>query len=231
MIKVFKKRFVLISLVLIFLIGIFLRFYQLNTIPNGLHIDEAIGGVNGYFLLQTGRDSNNNVLPLQTEVFGDYNPTGYAYLTMLPINLLGLNEFSTRFPGAFLGGLTVVAVFLLALSIFKSKKIALLSALLLAISPWHIVFSRSSEETLVSLFFVVLGFALVLLSLENKKLKLLIPGIISLAISLFVYFTPRIFVPLFLLTIIAFVPGIWEKSKNTRYRGDCLVARHQQYRL
>ncbi len=205
MINLYKKRAIFIILLLIFLVGIFLRFYQLSLIPNGFHVDEAINGVNGYFLLHTGRDSNNNKLPLQTEVFGDYNPTGYSYLTILPIKLFGLNEFSTRFPGAFLGSLTVLACFLLSFSIFHNKKIGLLSAFLVAVSPWHIVFSRSSEETLVSLFFVVLGFALVFLSLENRKIKFLIPGVLILAISFFMYFTPRVFVPLLFLAVIIFL--------------------------
>ena len=161
MISLVKKQVTIVILLLIFFAGIILRFYQLSQIPNGFHIDEAIGGVNGYFLLQTGKDSNNIKFPLQTEVFGDYNPTGYSYLTMLPIALFGLNEFSTRFPGAFLGSLTILACFLLALSIFKNRKIGLLAAFLVAISPWHIVFSRSSEQTLVSIFFIVLGFCLV----------------------------------------------------------------------
>lgn len=218
MIDPYKKRATFIILLFIFLIGIFLRFYQLSEVPNGLHIDEAINGVNGYFLLHTGRDSNNSKLPLQTEVFGDYNPTGYSYLAIPPIKLFGLNEFSTRFPGALLGGLTVVACFLLSLSIFRNKKIGLLSAFLVAVSPWHIVFSRSSEETLVSLFFVVLGFALVFLSLENKKLKFLIPGALSLAISFFMYFTPRVFVPLMFFTVLIFLFGLWYKQKNVRYK-------------
>lgn len=218
MISFFRKNATFVILLLIFLLGIFLRFYELSQIPNGFHIDEAINGVNGYFLLQTGKDSNNNTFPLQTEVFGDYNPTGYSYLTILPIKLFGLNEFSTRFPGAFLGSLTILACYFLAFSIFKNKKLGLLSAFLIAISPWHIVFSRSSEQTVVSLFFVALGFALVFLSFENRKLRFLISGILLLSISFFMYFTPRVFVPLLLLTIFIALFNLWHKGKIIRYK-------------
>lgn len=200
----FKTRSTLLILFLIVLIGTFLRFYRLSEFPVGFHIDEAISGVNSYFILQTGKDSNNNKFPLQTEVFGDYNPTGYSYLTILPIKLFGLNEFSTRFPGAFLGSLTILACYLLSFSIFKNRAVSLLSAFLVAIAPWHIVFSRSSEETLVSLFFVVLGFALVFISLENKTMKYLIWGVLLLAVSFLMYFTPRVFVPLVFLGIFIF---------------------------
>lgn len=206
-----------IILAIIFIAAVFLRFYQLDQVPNGLHIDEAINGVNGNFILHTGRDTNNEKWPLQTEVFGDYNPTGYAYLTIIPIIYFGLSEFSTRFPGALLGSLTVLASYLLAFSIFKNQKVALLSAFLIAVSPWHIVFSRSSEETLIALFFVVLGFALVFLSFGNKKLKFLIPGVLSLALSFFMYFTPRVFVPLILLAAPVILFGFRGKHWNTKY--------------
>ena len=224
MIKFFRKRANYIVLLLIFLVAVFLRFYQLDQVPNGLHIDEAISGVNGNFLLHTGRDSNNGKWPLQTEVFGDYNPTGYAYLTIIPIKYWGLNEFSTRFPGALLGSLTVFASYFLAFSIFKSQKVGLLSAFLVAVSPWHIVFSRSSEQTLVALFFVVLGFALVFLNLGNKKPIFLILGVLSLGISLFMYFTPRVFVPLMFFTVLVLFFGPWYREKNTKHRNFLLCS-------
>lgn len=216
MISFLKKHSIPVILFSIFLIGLSLRFYRLSEFPVGFHIDEAINGVNGYFILQTGKDSNNNKFPLQTEVFGDYNPTGYSYLTILPIKLFGLNEFATRFPGALLGSLTVLACFLLAFSIFRNKTVSLLSAFLIAINPWHIALSRSSEETLISLFFVTLGFALVFLRFEKQKIKFLIPGVLLLLISYFMYFTPRVFVPLLLLAILIFILNLWQK--NIKYR-------------
>jgi len=211
-----NKKLTYFLLGFIFILAIFLRFYQLKEVPNGLHLDEAISGVNAYSILHTGKDSNNNWLPLQTEVFGDYNPTGYAYLAIIPIKLFGLSEFATRFSGALLGSLTILAVFLLALSIFKNKTIGLLSAFLVAINPWHIVLSRSSEETLVSLFFVILGFALVFLSLEKQKIKFLIAGVLLLIVSYFMYFTSRVFALLLFLSVPIFTFNLW--WKNIKYR-------------
>lgn len=223
MINILNKKLTTCTvLTLIIAIGFFLRFYQLSQIPNGFHIDEAINGVNAYSILHTGKDSNNNWFPLQTEVFGDYNPTGYAYLAIIPIRLFGLNEFATRFPGALLGSLTVLASFLLALAIFKNKAISLLSAFLVAINPWHIVLSRSSEETLISLFFVTLSFALVFLSFEKQRIRILITGVLLLIVSYFMYFTPRVFVPLLFLSILIFTFNLWQK--NIKYRNLMLCS-------
>jgi len=213
-----KKHLTLIALLLIFLIGALLRFYNLQKFPVGFHLDEAINGVNANFILHTGRDSNDIAFPLQTEMFGDYNPIGYVYLAILPIKFFGLTEFATRFPGALLGSLTILAIFLLTYAIFSNKKLALLASFLVGISPWHIILSRSSEQTLVSLFFIVLGFSLMTFSLSRKnRLTFLISGTIILSISYFMYFTPRVFVPIMLLIFIAcFLKQL--KQNDQRYK-------------
>lgn len=199
MINLFKKRATLMILLLIFLVGIFLRFYDLSNFPVGFHIDEAISGANAYSLLQTAKDTNNAFLPLSTNVFGDDNPTGYAYLTILPVKLFGLTEFATRFPGALFGSLTILAFFIFALTLFQNRKVALLASFLLAVAPWHIILSRSSEQTLVALFFLITGFAFLFLSIRTKQQRYILLAGAIFVLGYFTYFVPRIFVPMFFL--------------------------------
>lgn len=201
-------------LFIIFLVALFFRFYNLETTPHGFHIDEAIIADNANFILHTGRDTNNNFLPLQTEVFKDYNPTGYVYLAILPIKFLGLNIFAARLPGALLGSLTVFALFLLIYSLFEKKSLALLGSLLFALSPWDIVLSRSTEEAGAAIFFTTLGFALFIFSLRKKNTMSLIGGFISLFFSFFMYFTPRFFTPLLLLTFFFSFKYWWDRRKE-----------------
>lgn len=213
MINFFKKRATLIILLLIFLVGIFLRFYQLSEFPVGFHIDEASLGYNGYSLLLTGKDDNNNRLPLYIDMFGDNRPSGYHYLTILPIKFFGLTEFATRFPGALFGSLTVFAIFFLTFVIFNDKKVSLLSSLALAISPWHIVLSRASAETIVALFFIMVGFGLILYGVQKEKLRHIIFGSFFLSLSFFFYHTPRVFVPLLFFLILIVLFKSWIRSK------------------
>lgn len=181
---------------IIFIIALFLRIYQLNSFPVGFHIDEAISGANAYSLIQTGKDTNNTFLPLSTNVFGDDNPTGYAYLTVLPVKFFGLTEFATRFPGALFGSLTVLAFFIFALTLFQNTKLALLASFLLAVAPWHIILSRSSEQTLVALFFLITGFAFLFLSISTKQQRYILLAGVIFVLSYFTYFVPRVFVPM-----------------------------------
>ena len=198
-----------IILCFILFVSLFLRLYDLNNIPLGFHIDEASLGYNGYSLSLTGRDENNNTLPLYVDMFGDNRPSGYHYLTIVPINIFGLNEFSTRFPSAFLGALIFIPFFFLTQILFKNKKISLIASLLISIAPWSVVLSRASAETVVAIFFIILGYSLLIFGIQNKQGKYFLPSSLVMSISFFLYHTPRVFVPLLFLASLIFLYPIW----------------------
>ena len=201
-----KTFLIYLTLTVIFVLGLFLRLYSLSSFPVGFHIDEASLGYNGYSLLLTGKDDNNNPHPLYVDMFGDYRPSGYHYLTILPIIIFGLTEFSTRLPGALIGSLSIIALFFFVQVIFKNTKTSLLTTFFLAVAPWHVNLSRASDEVIVALFFILIGFCLFFYSLQKQKLKYLIAGVVLMSLSFFFYHTPRVFVPLlfFVLSISLF---------------------------
>ncbi len=182
------------------MLAIVLRFWQLDQYPVGFHIDEASLGYNAYSLLKTARDENGQFLPLHIDMFGDNRPAGYQYLDILPIKIFGLNEFATRFPSALLGALTPVAIFLLLKAIFNKNLPALIAAGLLTISPWHLVISRASAETIVALFFIILGTAFYIRS-NGIHRRQLFWATLFFAASLFFYHSSRIFVPLLVIVL------------------------------
>ncbi len=200
-----------ILLVFVVLLAGFLRIYRLDSFPVGFHIDEASLGYNGYSMLKTGKDEHGNRFPLYIDMFGDNRPSGYHYLTIIPIAFFGLNEFATRLPGAVFGTLTVVAFYFFVLSLFKDKKLAIFCSLLIAISPWHVVSSRASAESIVALFFILTGVGIIVRSLNTKDSRLLPYGFVSLVISFFFYHSPRIFVPLLLISMFSL---IWKSNKT-----------------
>lgn len=207
-----KNSITYLFLGLIFILAIFLRFYNLSSFPVGFHQDEASLGYNGYSLMLTGKDDNGNKFPLYVDMFGDNRPSGYHYLTIIPIKIFGLNEFATRFPGAFFGSISVLAVFFFVNVIFKDKKLGLISALLIAIAPWNFVLSRASAEAIIALFFIIIGFSLFFRSLENKKARHVFISAILMIASFFFYHTPRVFVPMLFLVFILMFFSIINKS-------------------
>lgn len=207
-----KNSIIYLLLGLIFILATIIRFYNLNNYPVGFHQDEASLGYNAYSLLLTGKDDNNNSFPLYVDMFGDNRPSGYHYLTIIPIMLFGLTEFATRFPGALFGSITVFAIYFLAQVIFKNKGISLLSAFLMGISPWHIVLSRASSEAIVALFLIILGLSFLLHGLAENKNKFIIWGAIIASSSYFLYHTPRVFVPLAFLVFTTYLFPFWKKT-------------------
>jgi hypothetical protein len=124
-------------------------------------------GNNAYSIGVNGKDEYGATMPLLFKAYNDYKLPTYIYLSVLPIKILGLSEFSVRFTSAFFGVLTVILTFFLVFELLpqidfggwtdKKLKIPLFASLFLAISPWHIQFSRAAFEANVGLFFVVLG--------------------------------------------------------------------------
>lgn len=91
-------------LILIFLLALFLRVFNLGSIPVGFHNDEVDAGYVGKFLILHGRDTSGNVMSLAFNKFGDFRPTGLFYLTGISEVLFGTNEFAARLPAAFFWG-------------------------------------------------------------------------------------------------------------------------------
>jgi 4-amino-4-deoxy-L-arabinose transferase-like glycosyltransferase len=196
--KLIKNRY--IFLVVIFLIALFLRFYQLDKIPPGPEWDEASVGYNAYSIAQTGRDEWGNKMPLIFPAFGDYKNPLYIYLTAPIVKLFGLNIITTRFINAFSGGLLVLVWFTIAQLLFSNIAISLLTALLLAVSPFGLFFSRiAGDGIMLSVFLISLGLFLEICFLQKKKPVAFYGAIIALILSMFSYNLGRVVSPILML--------------------------------
>jgi len=195
------KKIILIG---IFALALFLRIYNLTNYPNGLNADEAALGYNTYSLLKTGRDEFGHPWPINFQSFNDWKPGFYVYLTIPFVAILGLNEWAVRLPSAILGSLTIVVFYLLVKKMFKNKSrfFPLIAAFLLAISPWHLHFSRGAWETNVATFFMVLGAYFFFLALEKPRYYFF--SALSFILSMFTYHSARVVVPLLGLGIFIF---------------------------
>lgn len=200
---------------LILILAFILRFWQLGKIPLSLDWDEVSNAYNAYSILTTARDEYGNFLPLYNRSFDDYKPPAYMYLNVPTVAIFGLTPFAARLPSAVLGFLTIPALYFLVKRLLKDGKVALMSAFLLAISPWHLQFSRVGFEANVGLFFTVAAFTFFLYSLPKKKSLLLISAILF-GLSFYSYHAARLFTPLLLFTsVIIFRREILKAHKKT----------------
>ncbi|HMS22594.1 MAG TPA: glycosyltransferase family 39 protein [Candidatus Levybacteria bacterium] len=206
-----KKRYILLTV--IFIIGLFLRFFLLGTNPPSLNWDEASTGYNAFSILKTGKDEYGNFMPLSIRSFDDYKPPLYTYLDVPFVGIFGLTDFAVRLPSAILGTLTILVIYFLVLELFPKirktqeafsesnfqQEIALLSAFFFAVSPWSLQFSRSAYEGNIGLFFLLSG-VLFFLKSEKKHIYLLFSSILFIC-ALYSYHSFRLVVPLLILVM------------------------------
>lgn len=205
-----KTKFLLI---LILVIAIVLRFWQLGNVPISPDWDEASLAYNAYSILNTGRDEYGSLLPTTLKSFGDYKPALYAYLAVPSVLLFDVSTFAIRFPSAVLGVIAILLTYLLARELFKNEKIALLCAFVLAISPWHIQFSRTAFEANLGVFLNILTAFLFIKGL--KKPYLLLFSAVTSGLSIYTYQSEKIFAPLFMLSLIMiFRKELWGIGKK-----------------
>lgn len=224
-----KKIIILIS---ILFITLQLRLFSISTYPVSLYWDEVASTYNAYSILKTGKDEYGNSFPVLFKSFNDFKMSGNIYLTSLMIPVCGLNEFSARASSAFTG---IIAIFftyqlvneLLLLSSVKFKglsKLPVLTAFFLAISPWHIQFSRTGFEANVAAGFVIGSVWLFLNGIRQKKFMVLFLSLILCAASFYVYRSIHVFMPLLIIgLVIIFNQNIRRQKKNFIILLVCLI--------
>lgn len=197
-----KKIFTVFFLVLIILITVITRYYKLGDIPSGLYLDEAEMGYNAYSILKTGRDEFGKPFPLVFRSFADFKTPVYVYSIVPLIPIFGLSKYTVRFPSFFFGVFTIIIFYLLVRKIAPEKysnSLSLISAFLLAISPWHILFSRTAFECNIALFFLASGIYLFYKGLKSPAFLLFSSLFIALAILS--YHAQRIITPLLIVAL------------------------------
>lgn len=222
-----KKVFVFIIFAIILILGIATRFYKLGEAPAGLYLDEAAQGYNAYSILKTGKDEFGKPFPFVFRSFIDFKTPVYIYLIVPLIPIFDLTPFTVRLPSFIFSILTFPILFLLLRKISPSKlalPLSLLTTLLLAISPWHILFGRTNFECNVALFFLISGIylfykAIGLSSSAYKGIERptwLVLSAIMFAIAIPAYHSQRIVTPLIvLLLFLRYKQSLFiDKSRN-----------------
>jgi len=90
------------------------------------------------------------------------------------IKLFGMTPFGWRVIDVIFGSLIIIALYYLALIIFKEKRYAIFSATLITYSFMHLTQARASLIDTFGVFFVILSFIYLYIFLEKQKLRYLL---------------------------------------------------------
>lgn len=166
------------------------RLLFLDTVPPGLHNDEAWTGIDARRILQEGF-----IEPYTASALGQ--PTGPVYVTALFFRILGDSIFSLRLSMALFGILSI-GLFYVLTRFFFDKKISFLTSIAFSFSLIHIHYSRLGFMVISSLLCEILVLIFLALFLKYKRLYFailtgLFTGVGMLSYNSFILLPPVIF--------------------------------------
>jgi len=180
--KIFSKDKTKLYLLIFIILGFFLRI--IAAINLTVSADDMVFAVHAINFLGSKK----------LEVYDQSTSLWYS-LTDLFYKIFGVGQVGSRFSSILFGTLSILLIYLLCYEIFKNKRISLLAAFLLAISPFHIKNSLAEMDITV-MFFIFLSLYLFIYGMRRKFFLFLSPVSFGLAIltkSYSVIFIPGLF--------------------------------------
>lgn len=206
------KKLILVGIIVL---ASLLRLWGLDKIPVSLFGDELDVGYHAYSILKTGKDYSGNFLPIHFHSLAEWRTPLYLYSAIPTVAIFGITPLGVRLPAAVFGILGVLALYLLINQLTSNlpaqtgKSLALTAAGVLAISPWHIQYSRAGFEATLLLLLLLLGLYFFFVATKNHPDgKYLWLSMLCFALTPWVYSTAKLFTPLLLI----FLFLIWKKE-------------------
>jgi 4-amino-4-deoxy-L-arabinose transferase-like glycosyltransferase len=196
-------RKTLVFLLLVVLLGAFLRFYRLDENPPSLFGDEVDVGYHAFSILKTGRDYLGHSWPVYFHSLAEWRAPLFIYTTVPSIYFFGLNEWGVRVPAALFGVLGVMVIFFFTKEVLGKPRIGLIASLFLGLSPWHLQYSRAGFEITLILFLFMTGTTLFIRGIRGRPWWLL-PASVFLALAPYTYSTASFFLPLLIILLAVF---------------------------
>ena len=168
-----KKTLFFLGLIIV--LAAFFRLWDLKSVPPGLYPDEAMNGNNALYALESGNFSS---------FYSQNNGREGLFINIqaFAIKTFGNEPWTLRMISGFFGIFTVLGVFFLGRELFRGLKgggrkifgfepeeiIGLGAAFFMAVSFWHINFSRIGFRAVMAPFFIVWALYFLLVSFREE---------------------------------------------------------------
>lgn len=162
------------GIILIFLIFFILRFYRLGY--HDLWYDEA------------------HTAQFSRSLWIGWNAPLYWIMLHFWTKISGVSEFSLRFPSFLFSFFSLIFIFLLGKALFN-KKIAVISSIIMGLSPLHLWYAQEARDYSMVLFFATLSSYLLIKAVKEKQSKLWIFFTLT---SIIGFYTSYFYILLFL---------------------------------
>ena len=191
-------------MVLALLVAAALRLPELPQSPPGVHYDEAAYGLNA------GDIGLRGERPIFIPSFTGREPL-YLYLAGGMARVLGNTLFALRLTSAFVGMLTIAATYWLGREMLADRRIALLAAALLAVSFWHVLFSRLGFRAISQPLLQALAVAALFRGLRGGRWRWLGLAGLLIGLSAYTYLAARLFP---ILLAFALLPLLLDRDRR-----------------
>jgi 4-amino-4-deoxy-L-arabinose transferase-like glycosyltransferase len=205
------KRWLIVLLILA--VATFFRFYDIGSTPPGLYPDEAINGNDAVQALETA--------PL-TGGFKVFYPENngreglFINLQALSVAAFGNHIWALRIVSAIAGVLTVLGLYFLTKQLFNWQ-IASISSFLLAISFWHVNFSRIAFSAVSVPLALVWGLYFFWRGLASSQIRSFIIGGFFWGLGLHTYIAFRAMPLIFIFALLAYWRAIKKDFDHEKY--------------
>lgn len=178
-----------LALIIILWLTLFLRVWQLDTLPPGLHYDEAFNGTMARDVL---RGINRPIFFVDN--FGE-EPL-HLYVEALLFSFLGESPWAIRLTSAIFGFLLIVAVYAAARAFFpRSDLLAIVAAFIAATLYWAINFSRIGIETNSMPALLTLSAAAIAHAYRKMTWRWVIGAGFLIGATIYTYLASRVWLP------------------------------------
>ncbi|MBI5568210.1 MAG: glycosyltransferase family 39 protein, partial [Chloroflexi bacterium] len=181
-------------------IAAFLRLWQIGALPPGLHYDEAADTI---IAEQIARGES---APIFIEAYTGKEVL-FFYWAAAWMKLIGPSVFAMRLAAALLGVLTVAATYRVVAEILASrivqparqmhdagsKTVALLAAIFIATSFWHILMSRLGFRSISEPLIQALALAALFRGLRLNRYRWFVAAGVLVGLNLYTYLAARLF--------------------------------------
>lgn len=172
--------FEIAAVMILGIISLILRFYDIEKFFPGIWYDEAQNGAETLRLM--GLKSIEFFVTRYT-----YMPSMFFYISSVFVRLFGYNIVALRLVSVFLGTLSIIAFYFLLKEIFRGWKVALLGAFLFSFARWHLNFSRIAFLGMQTVLLLTVFMYFYIKSLKTNKTTYTIFAGLSLGLAHYTY--------------------------------------------
>jgi 4-amino-4-deoxy-L-arabinose transferase-like glycosyltransferase len=209
--KIGSEQSKIALLLLIILVAAFYRLYRITDLPPGDDHDPACYGLDALSILR-----GNHAVFFPSN-FG--REALFSYLVAFCFAVFGAHPYVIHMTAAFVGIVSVPALYCAAEELFAGELDSLeqwgglLAALVLAISYWHLNWSRFGVRAILVPFFASMVFYFLWLGLRKASRWAFVVCGLVLGLSMYTYQAARLFP---LLVVIGFGSNFWQRRAFTR---------------